>query len=71
MIHDLKQWIPFLPKDGGFIHMDIGDDPPIPLAQNNCPLWQFPSYFSTVFQVLNFWGRFEALNDVFWIFGAK
>ena len=33
--------------------MDIYDHPPIPLAQNNCPLWQFPSYFSTVFSVLN------------------
>ena len=21
------------------IHMDIGVHPPIPLAQNNCPLW--------------------------------
>ena len=44
--------------------MEIGGHPPIPLAQNNCPLWQFPSYFSTVFRVLNFWGRFETLNDV-------
>ena len=48
------------------IHMDIGGHPPIPLAQNNCLLWQFPSYFSTVFWVPNFWDRFEALNDVFW-----
>ena len=45
--------------------MDIGGHPLIPLAQNNCPLWQFPSYFSVVFGVLNFRGRFEALNDVF------
>ena len=53
------------------IQMEISGHPPIPLAQNNCPLWQFPSYFSAVFRVLNFWGRFEALNDVFWRFRAK
>ena len=47
------------------IQMEIGGHPPIPLAQNNCPLWQFPSYFSTVFRVLNFWGRFEALDNFF------
>ena len=47
------------------IHMDIGGHPLIPLAQNNSPLWQFPSYFSSVFRVPNFWGRFEALNNVF------
>ena len=46
------------------IQMDISGHPPIPLAQNNCPLWQFPGYFSVVFQVLNFRGRFETLNDV-------
>ena len=45
--------------------MEIGGHPPIPLSQNNYPLWQFPSYFSTVFWVLNFWGRFEALNNIF------
>ena len=48
------------------IQMEIGGHSPIPLAQNNCPLWQFPSYFYTVFQVPNFRGCFEALNDVFW-----
>ena len=51
--------------------MEIGGHPPIPLAQNNCPLWQFPSYFSTVFRVPNFQGRFEALNDVFWRFWGQ
>jgi len=25
----------------------------------------------TVFRVLNFWGRFEALNEVFWQFGGQ
>ena len=66
-----RQWRPLLPKEGGLIQMEISGHPPIPLAQNNYPLWQFPSYFSTVFWVLNFRGRFEALNDVFWRFGAK
>ena len=32
--------------------METDGHPSIPLTQNNCPLWQFPSYFSTVFQVL-------------------
>ena len=45
--------------------MEIDGHPPIPLAQNNCPLWQFPSYFSTVFHVPNFLSYFEALNDIF------
>ena len=45
--------------------MEIGGHPPIPLAQNNCPLWQFPGYFFTIFQVPNFRARFEALNDIF------
>ena len=47
------------------IQMDISGHPPIPLAQNNCPLWQFPSYFSMVFWVPNFRSRFEALNIIF------
>ena len=66
MIRNLTQWRTFIPKWGGLIQMDISGHPPILLAQNNCPLWQFPSYFSTVFQVPNFRGCFEALNDVFW-----
>ena len=28
------QWRPFIPKERGLIHMDIGGHPPIPLAQN-------------------------------------
>ena len=55
-------------KRGLLIQMDVGVHPPIPLAQNNCPLWQFHSIFSTVFRVPNFQGRFEALNDGFWQF---
>ena len=65
MIRDSTQWRTLHPKEGGLLQMDIGDHPPIPLAQNNCPLWQFPSYFSTVFRVPNFRICFEALNDVF------
>ena len=47
------------------IQMEINGHPPIPLAQNNCPLWQFSCYFSTVFWVPNFRSRFETLNNVF------
>ena len=50
------------------IHMDIGGHPPIPLAQNSFPFWQFSSNFSKFFQVQNFRAHFEALNDVFWQF---
>ena len=71
MIRDSMQWRPLLPKEGGFIHMEISGHPPIPLAQNNCPFWQFPSYFSAVFWVLNFRGCFEALNDFFWRFESN
>ena len=46
--------------------MENGGHPSIPLAQNNFPLWQFPSYFFTFFWVPKFRGRFEALNNVFW-----
>jgi hypothetical protein len=48
--------------------MDIGGHPPIPLAQNI--VFHLGS-FSTVFWVPNFWGRFEALNDIFLTFGAQ
>ena len=51
--------------------MEINGHPPISLSQNNCPLSQFPSNVSTIFRVPNFWGRFEALNDVFWQFGGQ
>ena len=68
MIWDSTQWRPFIPKEGGLIQININGHPPILVAQKNCPLWQFPSYFSTVFRVSNFWNRFEALNDIFWRF---
>ena len=51
--------------------MEIDGHPPIPLAQNNSLLWQFPSYFSTVFWIPNFRGYFEALNDMFCYSGGK
>jgi hypothetical protein len=41
--------------------VDTGGHPPIPLIQNVPHLGNF----STVFQVPNFQGHFEALNDVF------
>ena len=48
--------------------MDIGGHPPIPLAQKI--VFHLGS-FSTIFRVPNFRGHFEALNDVFWGFGAQ
>jgi hypothetical protein len=50
------------------IQVDIGGHPPIPLAQKI--VFHLGS-FSTVFWVPNFWGHFEALNDIFWGFGAQ
>jgi hypothetical protein len=41
----------------------IGGHPPIPLAQNR---GFHLGIFSTTFQVVNFCGRFEALNKFFW-----
>jgi hypothetical protein len=43
--------------------MDISGHPPIPLVQN---MGFHLGSFSTIFRVLNFRGRFEALNEVFW-----
>jgi hypothetical protein len=62
------KWIPFLPKEGRLIQVDIGGHPPIPLARK---IVFHLGKFSMVFWVPNFRGRFEALNDVFWGFGAK
>jgi hypothetical protein len=56
------QWMPFLPNGGGMIQVEIGGHPPIPLAQSK--VFHFHS-FSTLFWVLNFWGHFEALNNIF------
>jgi hypothetical protein len=50
------------------IQVDIGGHPPIPLARKI--VFHLGS-FSAVFRVPNFWGHFEALNDVFWGFGAQ
>jgi hypothetical protein len=48
------------------IEVDIGGHPPFPADSK-----QFSNNFDNllflaVFRVLNFWSRFEALNDVFW-----
>jgi hypothetical protein len=58
---------PYIPKEGGLIKVDIGSHPPIPLAQKT--IFHLGSFW-TVFRVQNFRGCFEALNDVFWGFGA-
>jgi hypothetical protein len=60
------QWGPLLPKEGGLIQVDIGGHPPFPTGSK-----QFSGHFGNllflaVFRVLNFWSRFEALNDNFW-----
>jgi hypothetical protein len=47
------------------ILVDIGGHPPILLAQNT---FFYLGSFSTIFQVLNFWGCFEALNNIFLTF---
>ena len=39
------QWISFLPNGGILVHMGIGGHPPIPLAQNSFPFWQFSCNF--------------------------
>ena len=58
------KWIPFPNKGGVLIQVDIGGHPPIPLAEKIVvSVWQF----SIIFWVLNFWGHFEALNNVFWV----
>jgi hypothetical protein len=57
------QWIPFIPKEGGLIHMDISGHPPILIGSK-----QFFGnlLFLAIFWFLNFWGDFESLNEVFW-----
>ena len=44
------------------IQVDIGGDPPIPLARKT--IFHLGS-ISTVFRIPNLWGHFEALNDIF------
>jgi hypothetical protein len=53
------------------IQVDIGGHPPFPTGSK-----QFSGNFGnllflTVFRVLNFQSRFEALNDVFWENGEQ
>jgi hypothetical protein len=57
------QWIPFIPKGGGLIKVEIDVHPPIPPTQNMG--FHLGSFF-TVFWVLKFRGHFEDLNDVVW-----
>ena len=50
------------------IQVDIGGHPPFPTGSK-----QFSGNFGNllflaVFRVVNFWSRFEDLNDVFWGF---
>ena len=57
------------------IQVDIGGHPPIPFEPPPSVLSFFKLQqnllFLAVFRVLNFWSRFEALNDVFWENGEQ
>jgi hypothetical protein len=56
------QWIPFLPKEGGLIQVDIGGHPPFPTGSK-----QFSGNFGNLLflAVFNFRGHFEGLNEGF------
>jgi hypothetical protein len=56
------QWIPFLPKEGGLIQVDIGGHPPFPTHSK-----QFSGNFGNLLflAVFNFRGHFEGLNEGF------
>jgi hypothetical protein len=53
-------------KEGGLIQMDIDGHPPFPTGSKQRSDIFGNLLFLAVFRVLNFWSRFEALNDVFW-----
>jgi hypothetical protein len=57
-----KQWRPFLPNEGGLIHVDIGGYPPIPIGLKH---FFGNLQFLAIFCVLNFQGHFKGLNDDF------
>jgi hypothetical protein len=59
------QWIPLLPKGGGLIQVDIIGHPYIPTGSYVVFIMEV---IFLDFWVLNFWGRFEALNNVFWAY---
>jgi hypothetical protein len=61
------QFRPFLSKEGGLIQVDIGGHRPFPAGSKQLSSNFGNLLFLAVFQVLNFWSRFEALNDVFWV----
>jgi hypothetical protein len=56
------QWRLLLPKGVGLIHVDIGGHPPLPIGLHIV----FILAVFLAFQVLNFWGHFEALKNIFW-----
>jgi hypothetical protein len=56
------QWRPLLPKEGGFIPVDIGGHPPFPTGSKQF----FGNFGNLLFlAVFNFWGHFEGLNEGF------
>jgi hypothetical protein len=56
---------PFPPADP-ILPLDIGGHPPFPTGSKQRSDIFGNLLFLVVFRVLNFWSRFEALNDVFW-----
>jgi hypothetical protein len=53
------------------VQMDIGVHPPFPTGSKQRSDIFGNLLFLAVFRVLNFWSRFEALNDVFLGYVAK
>ena len=56
------EWIPFIPKEGGLIQVDIGGHPPFPIGSK-----QFSGNFCNLIflVVFNFRGHFEGLIEGF------
>jgi len=59
-----------LPKEGDLIQVDIGGHPHLPVgSRRTFILVVYVFYLGSLFLsfwVLNFWGCFEALKNVFW-----
>jgi hypothetical protein len=58
-------------KERKVIQVDIGGHPPFPTSSKKNSVYFDNLLFLVVFRVLNFWSRFEALNDIFWEIGEQ
>jgi hypothetical protein len=56
------QWGPWIPKEGGFIQVDIGGHPPFLTGSKKFTGNSSNLLFLALF---NFWGHFEGLNEGF------